>query len=470
MARTAINNGETGLVVRNALNSNFTELYNSLGGGAGAGLALIQGGNTPTVPLSAGTTNTQNLHLVANNSFGPNRITVHGNIDYVSIRNLNLQQRSNSTTNTFCGVDAGNATTTGVNNVALGQVSLFFNVSGSENIAVGYGAMYGNLSSVAPNDNIAVGTISLQNCRGYENVGVGQATLNSCLTGYQNIAVGAYALSGFMGTRNVGVGHAALFNNKTGDYNTAVGGVSLYNVTTGADNTALGHYSAINITTGSRNVGVGPLTLTAIVTGSNNTAIGYQAGASTAGDWTNTTCLGYQALATGDNTVRIGNTGVTSVVSQVGSWSDGRDKADVRDTILGLNFINTLRPVDFKWDYREDYDKFNYESVTTTQTLTSINGLVIEYPVISCITTLEQLPKDGSKKRVRYHHGLIAQEVKQAMDTLGIDFGGYQDHTIKGGKDALTIGYFELIGPLIKAIQELSSELNAVKAQLSAIS
>ena len=59
---------------------------------------------------------------------------------------------------------------------------------------------------------------------------------------------------------------------------------------------------------------------------------------------------------------------------------------------------------------------------------------------------------------------MIAQEVKQTMDALGVDFGGYQDHSIKGGDAVLTIGYEELVAPLIKAIQELKAEFDAYKA------
>src|SRR3546814_19982385 len=72
----------------------------------------------------------------------------------------------------------------------------------------------------------------------------------------------------------------------------------------------------------------------------------------------------------------------------------------------------------------------------------------------SCMAAPE---RSGSEKRARFHHGLIAQEVAAS----GYDFGGLQDHSIKGGDDVLSIGYDELIGPLIKAVQELSAEVSA---------
>jgi hypothetical protein len=60
---------------------------------------------------------------------------------------------------------------------------------------------------------------------------------------------------------------------------------------------------------------------------------------------------------------------------------------------------------------------------------------------------------------------LIAQEVKAVLDAKGIDFGGFQDHSVKGGDDVLSIGYEELIGPMLKAIQELSAEVAALKSK-----
>jgi hypothetical protein len=57
----------------------------------------------------------------------------------------------------------------------------------------------------------------------------------------------------------------------------------------------------------------------------------------------------------------------------------------------------------------------------------------------------------------------VAQEVKVTMDAMGVDFGGYQDHSIKGGDAVLSLGYEELIAPLIKAIQELKTEFDEYK-------
>lgn len=85
------------------------------------------------------------------------------------------------------------------------------------------------------------------------------------------------------------------------------------------------------------------------------------------------------------------------------------------------------------------------------------------------ITSLQAITKDGSKKRSRFHQGVIAQEVKQVMVDLGVDFGGYQDHSIGGGNDILSIGYEEFIPPMMKAIQELSAKNDALVSRIEAL-
>jgi len=67
---------------------------------------------------------------------------------------------------------------------------------------------------------------------------------------------------------------------------------------------------------------------------------------------------------------------------------------------------------------------------------------------------------DGTHKRGRYHHGFIAQEIAEVIEESGVDFGGYQDHKVAGGEDVLSLGYDELIGPLVKALQELNQKFD----------
>jgi len=159
--------------------------------------------------------------------------------------------------------------------------------------------------------------------------------------------------------------------------------------------------------------------------------------------------LGYNTRVSGDNQVQLGDSATTVYTyGRVHNRSDARDKTDIEDSDLGLNFITTLRPVKYIWDYREDY----FDRV-------EIDGKNILVPVV----------KDGSRKRKRPHYGLIAQEVKTVLDAIGCDFGGYQDHSVSGGNDVLTLGYSEFIAPIIKAIQELKAENDDLKARINVL-
>ena len=156
----------------------------------------------------------------------------------------------------------------------------------------------------------------------------------------------------------------------------------------------------------------------------NNIGIGLNAGST--GNFSPTISIGNDCACTWANQMQLGNS-LMNVYTQnaINTRSDARDKIDIRDTLLGLEFINKLRPVDYKWNCRDDYKQIGKNN-------------------------------DGSLIKKRYHHGLIAQEVQSTIKEIGIDFGGFQDHAINGGNDVLTIGYSEMIGPLIKAIQELT--------------
>jgi hypothetical protein len=154
-----------------------------------------------------------------------------------------------------------------------------------------------------------------------------------------------------------------------------------------------------------------------------------------------------QAL-NGPNQVQLGNSATTVYAyGPVQNRSDARDKTDVRDTLLGLEFISRLRPVDFRWDLREDYIDKGIDEETGA-------------PYV------DEKEPDGSRSRRRFHHGLIAQELKKVLDEMGVDFGGYQDHKVSGGGDRLTLGYDEFIGPLIKAAQELGQQNKDLLARI----
>jgi len=219
----------------------------------------------------------------------------------------------------------------------------------------------------------------------------------------------------------IGEGGGGLAANTTGNYNYCLG-LSMSNCTTGSYNLALGRGALDALVTYSECIGVG-----------------------------------HDAAVGGSNQMRLGGTGIT-VYTQSGtvSASDERDKADIRDISLGLDFINGLRPVDYKWDIRLDYARPKPEK----------GNLSDEDYTAAMLKWAEDvkpanLKHDGTHKRNRYHHGLIAQEVQSVIKETGVDFGGYQDFEVNGGEALQAIVYEELIAPLIKAVQELNAKFEA---------
>lgn len=234
-----------------------------------------------------------------------------------------------------------------------------------------------------------------------------------------------------------------------------------------ATNTVMGYEALESNTTGDYNTAVGREALKANTTGDYNTAVGYVA-LSTQTTYENCLGLGYNSQVTGNNQNQIGNSATTTYVyGTVQNRSDLRDKADIRDTRLGLEFIEALRPVDYRWDMREDYRPEAPERPSDDATDAEKAAYEAAKAKWREDVKLANIKHDGSKKRSRYHHGLIAQEVKAVLDAKKIDFGGFQDHKIAGGDDVLSIGYDELIAPMIKAIQELSAEVTLLKSQIN---
>jgi hypothetical protein len=364
--------------------------------------------------------------------------------------------------NTALGNDALGSSTAGTNNTAVGYLALQVN-AGNDNTAVGKYVLLGNTA----NNNTAVGSLALtNNTSGSENTAVGEGALAANTTASNNTAVGKGALaSNTTGDSNTALGLAALNLNTTGNFNTALGYAALQVNTNGIHNTAVGHQALVDNTTGDYNVALGLEALGNNTSGNQNTALGYSALTVNTG-LTNTTGVGYNADVTGSNQIQLGSGSTTCYTNgAVQNRSDIRDKADVRDTELGLEFVNALRPVDFKWDMREDYRAERPKTPEQDATEEEKAAYKIAKDKWLEDVKLANITHNGSKKRNRFHHGLIAQEVKAVLDSKGIDFGGFQDHKINGGDDVLSIGYAELIGPLIKAVQELSAEVAVLKAK-----
>jgi hypothetical protein len=149
------------------------------------------------------------------------------------------------------------------------------------------------------------------------NTVFGAGALNSSnANGTRNTAIGYLALTQYAGTtfdNNTGVGYFNMIGLTTGYGNTSIGAETMFNVGTASNNTGIGNQSLINAA-GDNNVGVGARSGDGLTTGTNNTFIGTQARTTSAGATiSNATALGYGAVVTENNTIQLGNLGVTNV-------------------------------------------------------------------------------------------------------------------------------------------------------------
>lgn len=289
------------------------------------------------------------------------------------------------------GVTVGQGAFQDQSNTALGNDALGSSTAGTNNTAVGYLALQVNGGL----NNTAVGQSALiANTTGDNNTAVGAGALDSNTTGIQNTAVGRFALkSNTIADNNTAFGYAALDSNTTGDSNTAVGFGVLASNSTGINNTALGYNSGATNTTGSSNVFIG---------------------ASSAGSAANVS-----------NQVNIYNGSViarfTGAASAWSFVSDERDKKNIEDLTIGLDFINQLKARKFAWDMRNSH-----------------------------------VDKDKEAS------GFIAQEVLQVVNANNAEYTGLVDAS---NSEQYTFAMSNLIPILVKAVQELSAKVAELEAK-----
>ena len=213
--------------------------------------------------------------------------------------------------------------------------------------------------------------------------------------------------------------------NTTGSSNTAIGHTALFSNTTAGNNTALGWQAGYNVTTGS-----------------NNTYLGYNAQGSVVAP-TGEIVIGYGVTGIGGNyKITLGSNGVGRIYadySTSATWtfsSDANKKQNIQSDTLGLSFINRLRTVTYQWKPNN------------------------ELP-----TTFSDYSEENVKDTTTVMHGLVAQEVKAALDAEGITtFEGWGEAA--DGSQVVSREMFVI--PLIKAIQEQQAIIESLKARLDA--
>ena len=124
------------------------------------------------------------------------------------------------------------------------------------------------------------------------------------------------------------------------------------------------------------------------------------------------------------------------------SWtrtSDERRKKNIKDDTLGLDFINDLKTVTFEWKPNHEFPEH--------------------------FRDYKENPEDNMMATDKVLHGMIAQDVKAALDKAGVDtFGGWTEDPIDGSQE---ISQEMFVHPLIRAVQELSSKVEELENKLN---
>jgi len=354
------------------------------------------------------------------------------------------------TNNIFMGVNAGHDVTTGGSNIAIGATAYDGCDTESHNIAIGRDALGGSIAGAEY--NVAIGNYAADALTsGDHNVIIGDNAGTDMTTAGQNVLVGSYAgtnlttgatqrvhligyASGFYMTDesyNIGIGNSSLggANINGAEYNVAIGAFTGDALTTGDYNVLIGYNTGDSMTSGQKNICVGVNAGSGITTADDCTLIGHNAGFDA-----------LRSTTTGDGDLVVGSNSTANAFVKVSFnvGSDMRDKTDIEDlpNAAGLNFINQIRPVTYVWDNRDNYYSHTHEKYGW---------------------------RDHSKKSTKVHTGFVAQEIKELEKSIGWE----DDHIVDTSDEkSFTLKYDRFVPSLVKAVQELSAEIEELKTKL----
>jgi hypothetical protein len=198
-------------------------------------------------------------------------------------------------------------------------------------------------------------------------------------------------------------------------------------------------------------------------TGANNTMVGSYCGQTMAGGVSNNFGLGHQAAYSGSpggaphraNEGFLGDENIAYINAQVGitAASDKRDKNDIEPLTLGLEFINKLEPVTYRWDKRVKYIK---------------KYMLDLEPDEDDFVDLDDVVHDGTHTEPQLCAGLLAQDVEEIEQSYGFD---KEDLTalvtnLSGDGKSYSLQYERFVPMLIKSIQELSTQVESLKEEI----
>ena len=273
---------------------------------------------------------------------------------------------------------------------------------------------------------------------GFDQVGVGFATLGNNTTGYENTAIGYWALrDNGTGYQNTACGDRALTSNTSNHGNTAIGAYALNQTTASDYNTALGFDAGWSYNNGYNNVFVGA-----------NVDVN-------ANDYYNVIAMGQGTRVMGPSEARFGNSATISYGGWAG-WttfpSDERFKRNIKTDVPGIAFINKLRPVTYNLEATA-LDAFLHRNDRKEATLSDVARATHDKAL-------------REKEAIRYT-GFIAQEVEAAAKELGFDFSGVD--APKNENETYGLRYAEFVVPLVKAVQEQQKMIDELKKEIESL-
>jgi hypothetical protein len=350
--------------------------------------------------------------------------TLQAGTTFNAVRVWNGPSAQNS--NTIVGYLAGQ-NMLGEKNTVFGSCSAYNTAPNAIlNSTMGFASFAVNTPNVDGYGNVALGSRSMQNVgtNSGRNVALGFCSLFGGSAISYNVGIGSYVGRCLTGDRNVFVGVRAGGCVSNANKNIGIGYGSLYSLTNGNCNIAIGKSALNNVTCSNFNIGIGALAGCCVSTASNTISIGYASSTSNTNDHT-----------------AAGSANFTCFCVGAGSWttlSDSRDKTDIEmlNDNLGLNFIRNLKPVKFKYDYRDNY----------------VRKCGFEYG-----------ERDHTLKQDFETYGLIAQDVEDAITKVGTHFDALN---FNEEEDNYRISYTDLISPIIKSLQQTIDRLEYLESKV----
>ena len=218
--------------------------------GSQAGQDLTSGINNIFIGSNAGTNAISSRNNVV---IGTNAMATGDSSNVVIIGN---QSGTNNQSDGIIAIGylAGNANTTGTDNLFIGKNAGQINTLGNNNLFIGIEA---GLSNVDGDNNVYVGSFAGLNNNGDSNIAMGVSALQNGINAGINICVGQNAGQYTNSNANIYIGTNAGQNNITGIGNTAIGYLAGNANTLGDGNINIGPYAGQNTTSGLDNINIG---------------------------------------------------------------------------------------------------------------------------------------------------------------------------------------------------------------------